>query len=90
MPSNPPPPDKSWETESPDQPDVPAEGVYLLLVLALMVIFSLAGVTAEPDPEVSDGSSALRQGWLEQHNQAQAPPQSSTDSGDAPAVSSLR
>ncbi|MDG2149761.1 MAG: hypothetical protein P8N09_09570 [Planctomycetota bacterium] len=90
MPTNPLPPDKSWKTESPDQPDVPAEGVYLLLALALMVIFSLAGVTAEPDPEVSDGSSALRQGWLEQHNQTQAPTRRPTDSADTPAVSSLR
>jgi len=67
-----PPVDTSWVTESPDRPQVPAEIVFLLVVLTLTIIFSVAGIPGEADPVASDGSDALRQGWMEAHNAAHA------------------
>jgi hypothetical protein len=59
--------DNSWVTESPDRPKVPAEVVFLLVVLMLTIIFSIAGIPGEPEPVAGDGSPALQQGWLAQH-----------------------
>ncbi len=66
--------DTSWVTESPDQPQVPAEIVFLLVVLTLTIIFSVAGIPGEAEPVAGDGSDALRRGWMEAHNAAQAVP----------------
>ncbi len=72
MPSPPPSNDTPWDTalvtDSPDRPPVPAELVFLMVVLALTVFFALAGVPGEPTPVVSDGSQQLRLGWMEEHN----------------------
>lgn len=72
MPTNPLPADSSWVTESSDHPKVPAEVVFLMVVLMLTVIFSIAGIPGEADPVATEGSDALRQGWLEQHNRTHA------------------
>ena len=72
MPTEPLTADNSWVTESPDQPRVPAELVFLAVVLMLTVIFAIAGIPGAADPVATEGSDALRQGWLEKHNQAHA------------------
>jgi len=61
------PADNSWVTESPDRPQVPAEVVFLLVVLMLTLIFSLAGIPGEGEPVAGEGSPALQHGWLAQH-----------------------
>ena len=65
-----PPSDSSWVTESPDRPQVPAEIVFLLVVLTITLFFSLAGIPGEAEPVAGDGSPALEQGWLEEHEAA--------------------
>jgi hypothetical protein len=56
--------DTSWVTESPDRPPVPAEVVFLLVVLVLTVFFTLAGIPGEALPVAGEGSEALKRDWL--------------------------
>lgn len=42
---------------------LPAEIVFLVVVLCLTLFFSLAGVPGAALPEAGDGSEALRRGW---------------------------
>jgi len=53
-----------------DRPSVPAEIVFLCVVLVLTIFFSLAGVPGLPEPVAGEGSDKLRQGWMEEARQA--------------------
>ena len=49
-----------------DERPLPAEIVFLAVVLCLALFFTLAGIPGKPLPEAGEGSEALRQGWAEQ------------------------
>lgn len=53
-------------TKLKDGPPVPAELVFVAMIALLGVLLSLAGVPLAPEKSVTDGSDALRKGWLEQ------------------------
>ena len=57
-------PDNSWVTDSPDHPTIPAEVVFLLVVLVLTLFFSLAGIPGEHEPVAGEGTAALSRDWM--------------------------
>jgi hypothetical protein len=60
---------------------LPAEIVFLIVVLCLTLFFSLAGIPGAALPEAGEGSAALRQGWAEDVDAVAAPSSASTRPG---------
>jgi hypothetical protein len=54
--------------------DAPArfEFTFLAVGIALVLMLAMAGIPATEEPVAGEGSDALRQGWLEQHEAAAA------------------
>jgi hypothetical protein len=74
-------PDNSWVTDSPDHPTIPAEVVFLLVVLVLTLFFSLAGIPGEQEPVAGEGSAALRRDWMAERQAQQVEPAAQASQG---------
>ena len=62
-----------------DRPAVPAEIIFLGVVLVLTAFFTLAGIPGQQEPVAGDGSERLRRNWLEQRASAIEDPATTVD-----------